>query len=711
VDKPLRMGTANPDPFLLRWNDFYSNITTGFKDLRDDYEFLDVTVACEEEQLNAHKVILSACSPYFRSLLKKHPAQHPVLIMPANVKYKFIHSLVDFMYHGEVAIPHEDLNQFLEIAAQFKVKGLTEEKVKPSHPRAHSQGPKSGPRPSPHPSTGPGISPGVQQRLPSGIHMVKRQRGGESQTPGKRPRLGPGLPPPPQPHSTVQPPSQGNQQHQGFQDTGEDEEDDDVTEIREGDESNDYYEAHEGYEEQYAGGMPYGDGTEDTQTMPPPTAGPPAPAAGPQLMGLLCPNCRSMCQGVQALKDHMLVCQGQGGSGRPQGGQQPNYPANSGQPGPPAEDPQECHVCDKSFKSHRTLDNHMKKQHGIPAPPKPTQGNRKPRRPKKQAGDTSESWQGPGYPQIGEDYDSQPNQQQYQGGFLESVTPEKQTKEVVDKPVGQVAPAQRSSSSSREPGPAPVPSKPPTPIESHQRPPSADGNRGMASGRMVRGRGGPMMGRGMSRGGPHGGPHMRPGPGQEGPRPDLQKLGLKFGGQISITSTGNQARRAAGQQQQQQGGVPVMDMGAMGGAPGVSITKLKGDNPVGSPVSIRDVNNRPGGGNTPQSQAGSTPGRGEQEGPIVKEEPKDFDVVEEELDEGDMEGGEQDDFGEYADYAEGDIGPGGDGMYGDEEEFEEMEGEGMEGEDDFSGRGGMFQGQYGAGEYDPDMEGEYEDEG
>ena len=43
-----------------------------------------------------------------------------------------------------------------------------------------------------------------------------------------------------------------------------------------------------------------------------------------------------------------------------------------------------------------------------------------------------------------------------------------------------------------------------------------------------------------------------------------------------------------------------------------------------------------------------------------------------------MEAGEQDDFGEYADYAEGDIGPGGDGMYGDEEDFEEMEGEGME---------------------------------
>ena len=32
-----------------------------------------------------------------------------------------------------------------------------------------------------------------------------------------------------------------------------------------------------------------------------------APSTGPQLMGLLCPKCRTMCQGVQALKEHMQV--------------------------------------------------------------------------------------------------------------------------------------------------------------------------------------------------------------------------------------------------------------------------------------------------------------------------------------------------------------------------------------------------------------------
>lgn len=40
------------------------------RELREQEEFVDVTLACEGQQVSAHKVVLSACSPYFRSLLK-----------------------------------------------------------------------------------------------------------------------------------------------------------------------------------------------------------------------------------------------------------------------------------------------------------------------------------------------------------------------------------------------------------------------------------------------------------------------------------------------------------------------------------------------------------------------------------------------------------------------------------------------------------------
>ena len=66
---------------LPRWNDFQSNISSTFRDLREDTDFTDVTLVCGGEQLKAHKVILSACSVTFRALLKKNPAQHPVIVL------------------------------------------------------------------------------------------------------------------------------------------------------------------------------------------------------------------------------------------------------------------------------------------------------------------------------------------------------------------------------------------------------------------------------------------------------------------------------------------------------------------------------------------------------------------------------------------------------------------------------------------------------
>ena len=54
----------------LRRNDFVSNINSVFKELCDDKDFFDVTLASDDVQNQAHKVILSACSPFFRNILR-----------------------------------------------------------------------------------------------------------------------------------------------------------------------------------------------------------------------------------------------------------------------------------------------------------------------------------------------------------------------------------------------------------------------------------------------------------------------------------------------------------------------------------------------------------------------------------------------------------------------------------------------------------------
>ena len=60
------------DKFCLQWNDFERNISEAFKELREEKDFFDVTLACEEEEIQAHKLILAACSPFFRLVLTEN---------------------------------------------------------------------------------------------------------------------------------------------------------------------------------------------------------------------------------------------------------------------------------------------------------------------------------------------------------------------------------------------------------------------------------------------------------------------------------------------------------------------------------------------------------------------------------------------------------------------------------------------------------------
>jgi len=71
--------------FCLRWNNYQSSITSAFENLRDDEDFVDVTLACDGKSLKAHRVVLSACSPYFRELLKvrtPRPSRAPIPSAP-----------------------------------------------------------------------------------------------------------------------------------------------------------------------------------------------------------------------------------------------------------------------------------------------------------------------------------------------------------------------------------------------------------------------------------------------------------------------------------------------------------------------------------------------------------------------------------------------------------------------------------------------------
>jgi len=168
---------SSSEKFCLRWNDFETNISVAFRELREEKDFFDVTLACDDSQVQAHKVILSACSPFFRNVLRRNPHQHPLLYLK-GVKYKELLSVLNFMYMGEVNVAQEELNSFLSVAEDLRVKGLTQnnasnsESSKVNLPK--SEPPKNINRPREPPERDP-VPPPKRPR-PSPIPQVSAPR-------------------------------------------------------------------------------------------------------------------------------------------------------------------------------------------------------------------------------------------------------------------------------------------------------------------------------------------------------------------------------------------------------------------------------------------------------------------------------------------------------------------------------------------------------
>ncbi|KAG8259455.1 hypothetical protein J6590_014924 [Homalodisca vitripennis] len=111
--------------FCLRWNNHQSTLISVFDTLLENGTLVDCTLAAEGQYLKAHKVVLSACSPYLETLLSQHYEKHPIVILK-DVKFTELKSMMDYMYRGEVNISQDQLGTFLKAAESLQIKGLSD---------------------------------------------------------------------------------------------------------------------------------------------------------------------------------------------------------------------------------------------------------------------------------------------------------------------------------------------------------------------------------------------------------------------------------------------------------------------------------------------------------------------------------------------------------------------------------------------------------
>ena len=113
------------EKFCLQWNSFQKNIASSYKVLREDQEFSDVTlVSADNTKFEAHRVILSSASSFLKSMISGNNHSHPLIYM-RGIKTKYLKSILDFIYHGQVNVEQDDLNDFLQLAEELELKGLS----------------------------------------------------------------------------------------------------------------------------------------------------------------------------------------------------------------------------------------------------------------------------------------------------------------------------------------------------------------------------------------------------------------------------------------------------------------------------------------------------------------------------------------------------------------------------------------------------------
>lgn len=119
------MSSTSNKEYCVNWKNHMSHVRQAFDSLLCSNELTDVMIYCEGKKVSAHRMVLSACSAYFREIFKNNPYQNPIIVIP-GVEYAVLTDIIRFIYQGEVSVDTAKLDMFLKTAQLLQISGLTE---------------------------------------------------------------------------------------------------------------------------------------------------------------------------------------------------------------------------------------------------------------------------------------------------------------------------------------------------------------------------------------------------------------------------------------------------------------------------------------------------------------------------------------------------------------------------------------------------------
>jgi len=124
--------SMHQEKYNLKWHTYSEHLREMLYEMMMSYELTDVTLVCDDrKQFKAHKIVLSACSTVFKSIINDLPKESSVIFL-RGIQHQEMQSIMEFMYSGGTSFDQERMDEFFNVARNLEIKELSKEVINSS---------------------------------------------------------------------------------------------------------------------------------------------------------------------------------------------------------------------------------------------------------------------------------------------------------------------------------------------------------------------------------------------------------------------------------------------------------------------------------------------------------------------------------------------------------------------------------------------------
>ena len=113
------------EKYNLNWHTYSDHLREMLHEMMKSNELTDVTlISDDKKQFKAHKIVLSACSSVFKSIINDLPQNSSVIYL-RGIQHQEMESILEFMYLGVATFYQERMNEFLNVAKNLEIKEIS----------------------------------------------------------------------------------------------------------------------------------------------------------------------------------------------------------------------------------------------------------------------------------------------------------------------------------------------------------------------------------------------------------------------------------------------------------------------------------------------------------------------------------------------------------------------------------------------------------